>query len=133
VGILCECHWTNSKPDKIYLTPPTPTPEINWTGTLITFDGPPGGAYETMLVVINQSNSSINGSFSFADASYSINGALSTDKKTMSGTFDSGAIGGSFVWYWLNQNQFNGNIYDGGAAWCGFRESAGQPSPCLSQ
>ena len=62
---------------------------------------------------------------------YTMTGSLSADNKTLSGTWGSGMHDGPFVWHWLNQKQFNGNIDNGLGAWCGYREGAGQPSPCM--
>ena len=114
-----------------YTQPPTPTPVVNWTGSWTTLIGDPGGPYETILVNVTQSDSTASGSFTYSGMAYTMNGSLSSDKMTWSGTWDNGSSTGPFLWHWLNPNQFNGNEDSGSSAWCGYREGAGQPSPCL--
>ncbi len=114
-----------------YTQPPTPTPAVNWTGTWTTQYGPPGGPYYDITVILNQTDSNINGSFTFMTTPYTVYGTLSTDYMTFSGTWDNGTTTGPLLYHWLNPNQFNGNEDSGTNAWCGYRNSAGMPSPCL--
>jgi hypothetical protein len=114
-----------------YTQPPTPTPIIDWSGTWTTFIGDPAGPYDTVTVTINQTDMSVTGSFSYAGGDYSLSGTLSADRMTLSGTWNRSGSTGPFLWHWLNMNQFNGNEDNGNYAWCGYREGAGQPSPCL--
>lgn len=114
-----------------YTQPPTPTPVIDWTGTWITRYGPPGGPYYDITVTLDQTNSSVNGSFTFMTQAYSIYGTLSEDYMTLSGTWDNGTTTGPLLYHMVNPNQFNGNEDSGTNEWCGYRNSAGLPSPCM--
>ena len=116
-----------------FTQPPTPTPVIDWSGSWTTLYGAPGGPYTTNIVTVNQTNSSVTGSFVDSITGFTINmsGSLSADYMTWSGTWNSGAATGPFLWHWLNPNQFNGNESNGNYAWCGYRSGGGQPSPCL--
>jgi len=115
--------------------PPTPTPDIDWSGAWTGAIGNPGGPYDTFTVTVTQSGTTVTGTFVDPSTSRTINmsGALSADYMTWSGNWDSGADTGTFLWHWLNPNQFNGNGSgpSGTFAWCGYRNGAGQPSPCL--
>ncbi len=116
-----------------YTQPPTPTPDVDWSGTWTTlFESPPeSGSYVTYTVTVDQMNSVVMGSYEdhVAGVTVDISGDLSDDLMTLSGTWDNGTITGTFLWHWLNPNQFNGN-QDAANAWCGYRAGAGQPSPC---
>lgn len=113
-----------------YTQPPTPTPEVNWTGTWTTQYGPPGGPYENITVILSQTESTVDGTFTYQAQGYSLTGSLSADYMTLSGTWIGAGDSGSFLYNWLNPNQFNGNV-DGTFVWCGYRSGAGVPSPCL--
>lgn len=115
-----------------YTQPPTPTPDIDWSGTWTTAYGPPGGPYETYTVTVTQAGSDVTGYYVDSDTGRTVNlsGSLSADFMTWTGNWDDGFDTGPFLWHWLNPNQFNGNRDSGSYAWCGYRNSAGQPSPC---
>ena len=61
-----------------------------------------------------------------------VNGTLNgtIDGTTATGTWHTDANTGTFTWYLINSQQFNGN-YGGTHPWCGYRSGSGAPSPCL--
>ena len=123
----------------VYTQPPTPTPTItpthtitptsttavSWTGSWSTrfagFD---------ITVTLNQSGSNVTGSFTAWAISYSMNGTLSSDKMTLTGTYTDAVETFPFLFHLVNPNQFNGNGGSGPSEWCGYRSGAGFPSPC---
>jgi hypothetical protein len=114
-----------------YTQPPTPTPVVDWSGTWTTSHGPPGVMHETYIVTLNQTNSTITGSFTIGDLTVNLSGSLSADDQTLSGTWDDGSDTGPFTWQFINENQFTGNRNSGMIEWCGYRQGAGYPSPCM--
>lgn len=116
-----------------YTQPPTPTPDVDWSGTWTTLlESPPGsGTYVTYSVTLSQMNTTVSGTYEdhVGGVTVSLGGNLSDDYMTLSGTWDDGTTTGSFLWHWLTPNQFNGN-QDAVNAWCGYRGGAGQPSQC---
>lgn len=119
-----------------YNTPPTPTPtytptpSFDWNATWeLWVEGGPVGS-----VAINQSGNSISGSFPFGGDTISFSGSLSANYQVATGTWEnSSGPTGTFQWQIKsgNLNQFVGNIDGGADAWCGAKNSASQPSPCL--
>ncbi len=113
-----------------YTQPPTPTPVVDWNGTWTTKYGPLGGPYENFTVNLTQSDSTVSGTFTYDAEAYSLTGSLSADFMTLSGTWMGSGDSGSFLFHWLNPNQFNGNV-SSSFEWCGYRNGAGVPSPCI--
>lgn len=109
----------------------TPTPMYNWTGTWTTAFGVPGMMTETYIVTLAQTNGSVTGSFMIGAIQVNMNGTLSSDKATLTGTWSSPGDSGVFAFQLINQNQFVGNMNNRDYQWCGHRAGAGVPSPCL--
>ena len=118
--------------------PPTPFPTatatlaFDWDGTWSMWvDGTP------YTMTINQSGSSISGSFSSGADTVTISASLSANFQEATGTYTVSGGGGSGNIHWMlksgNMNQFIGSATAGGstAAWCGARGGASMPSPCL--
>ncbi|KAA3648314.1 MAG: hypothetical protein DWQ07_04795 [Chloroflexi bacterium] len=118
----------------------TPTPTtvapINWTGSWTMILGEP------FTVNVTQSGNSINGLWTSGASTISFSGTVSNNGTTVNGSFDVNAaavLNGNFIWQMLpgSTDQFNGNIQQvspaqyNGLAWCGWRNGAGQPNPCL--
>lgn len=121
-----------------YFTPPptptptfTPTPEVNWTGSWMTAYAEIGNPYITFQISLSQSGSIVYGSFTYGTLNYDLTGSLSNDLRTLTGYWDNGITTGPFLFHWLNPNQFNGNAANGSIEWCGYRNGATIPSPCL--
>jgi hypothetical protein len=124
--------------DLPYFTqPPTPTPTVtpkpvvNWTGTWTSAYAEVGNPYVTFPISLTQSDSIVYGSFTYNTMYYSLTGSLSADLLTLSGYWDNGITTGPFLFHWLNANQFNGNAASDSIEWCGYRNGASIPSPCL--
>ena len=109
----------------------TPTPVYNWTGTWTTAFGVPGMMTETYIVTLNQTNGSVTGSFMIGAIQVNMNGTLSSDKVTLTGTWSSPGDSGVFTFQLVSLNQFVGNMNNRDYQWCGHREGAGLPSPCM--
>ncbi len=124
----------------VYTRPPTPTvtptPAVLWTGSWTTFIQDPVEREEgfwVFTVTVNQTNNTASGTAVGSEESWGtiqMSGALSADQTTWSGTWQSADESGAFLWHWINPNQFNGNM-GGDLYWCGFREGAGRPTPCM--
>ncbi len=123
----------------LYTQPPTPTPTftptptVDWSGSWETQWDCGGGTWCISSISVTQSGNSASGSFVYGGTNYVMNGTLSADYLTWSGTSEtaSGAFPESFTLKMINDNQFIGNL-DGTRAWCGYRtgSGAGHPSPC---
>lgn len=118
-----------------FTSPPTPTPSFYWTGewmlALGPIDGPPIMAFPLTITVENK--------VLYGDADLGagetliINGTISDDYLSVSGTWVGPTNTGTFEFFALGVNQFQGNYSSGSdtLAWCGNREGAGVPSPCF--
>ncbi len=112
--------------------PPTPTPTRDWTGTWTIWLGAEGGGdpgFDSEMTV-NITGDNFTGSMMLLGGSVDINGVINADRTMASGTWTSNADAGPFTFYWISENQFNGN-WNGTGAWCGSREGAERPNPCL--
>ena len=118
----------------LYTQPPTPTPTFDWAGTwtlsVSSTTGPPIISY-TLTIDVDGKN--LDG---YADlgggASLTISGTISDDYLTVSGNWIGPTNNGTFEFFALGVNQFQGNYADDVDiyAWCGGRGGAGVPSPC---
>ena len=113
----------------------TPTPMIDWSGSWNHSDDG-GGPYTINIAV---TGSSLSGSFAAGGSNFTVAGTISPDGMSVSGTLtDTTAVtSGPFNWFIVpgsNNNQFNGNGDTGVGAtfgWCGWRNGAVMPVPCL--
>ncbi len=117
-----------------YTPPPTPTPAFYWSGewmlALGPIDGPPIMGFPLTITVEGKAlygNADLGGGENLI-----INGTISDDYLTVSGTWEGPTNNGTFEFFALGVNQFQGNYSSGTdtLAWCGNREGAGVPSPC---
>jgi len=106
----------------------SPSMTYNWSGTWTTSQGLPGAAHETFMVTLEQTNLSVTGSI---EGFIGLSGTLSADGSTLTGTWSDPPFSGPFEFKMINLNQFIGNINNRENEWCGFRENAGLPSPCM--
>lgn len=118
-----------------YITPPTPTPEFTWEGTWTTFAVPSGGgSTESYPMTVTINGQTFTGIMDLGGGSTAqLTGTISSNNMTVSGTWTSPSWpSGSFVFYALGINQFNGNGFNGSQVfgWCGGKNGAGQPSQC---
>jgi hypothetical protein len=109
----------------------TPTPEYNWTGTWTSSFGKTGLMHETYIISLTQTNGTVTGSFSLGANTVTLNGILSSDYMTLTGTWSLLPDSGTFVFKLINMDQFIGNRDNGDYEWCGYRAGAGLPSPCM--
>ena len=119
-------------------TPPTPTPSLTPTPSIIWADnwfiwvGPEPLTQYTMTLV--HLGNTITGSFVAGEGKIvSLTGTLSEDYSHVSGTWESTAgASGSFEWQRnADGNQFIGNLDEAESEWCGARAGATLPSPCF--
>jgi hypothetical protein len=121
----------------VFTSPPTPTPSFtptpvyNWTGTWITSFGKTGLMHETHIISLTQVNGTVTGSFSLGASTVTLNGILSSDYMTLTGTWSLLPDSGTFVFKLVNMDQFIGNRDNGDYEWCGYRSDAGLPSTCI--
>ena len=66
------------------------------------------------------------------ETTVTFSGTISEDYMTVSGTWEEAGFTGSFRFYALGVNQFQGNYHDepDAIAMCGARAGAGFPDPC---
>jgi hypothetical protein len=63
-----------------------------------------------------------------------LSGTISDDWLSVSGTWTSGTDSGTFKFYALGADQFNGNSKNSETMmWCGGRGGASTPDPCLKE
>lgn len=120
----------------LYTPPPTPTPMIEWAGSWTTYtvalDSSWHFSYPLTLYV---SGSSLTGVVDIGGGqTVDLNGTISADFLTVSGTWVGPSSDGTFEFFALGPNQFQGNGSDGveSMGWCGSRSGAGEPSPCYT-
>lgn len=115
----------------VFTPPPTPTPAYVWSGHWdVWVAGTPG------TMTLSQTGDSVSGSLSATGADYAMSGTASDGGRTLSGTLTSTALPTPLPWVFRmtsDMQQFRGVYTVGGTqyAWCGARNGAGQPSPCL--
>ncbi len=110
---------------------PTPTPIYDWTGTWKTSFGRTGYRHVTWIVTFNQTDNKVSGSFIYGERTITLEGSLSSDWQLLTGTWDNGTSSGPFELKMVSVNQFIGNQDNGEYEWCGVRNRAGFPSPCM--
>jgi len=118
----------------LYTQPPTPTPSFDWAGTWTLSDGPTTGPpLISFVLTINVVGKNLDGHADLGGSdSLLLSGTISDDYLTVSGTWVSPTNNGTFEFFALGVNQFQGNYADDFDiyAWCGSRGGAGVPSPC---
>jgi hypothetical protein len=125
-----------------YTPPPTPTPTLTptpafyWEGewsTVIAPEDAPIAIFYSMTITVDGKDFYAvvcSGSNCFMNAT----GIISDDNLSVSGTYSAFVDQtGAFELFALGTNQFQGNITQGTdvLGWCGDREGAGIPSPCM--
>jgi hypothetical protein len=123
-------------------TPPTPTPTFTptpgfeWQSTWTIYVGSPG-SYETYSVAMNVAGNALSGAFPYGGGDLvAFTGTISADMQSASGTYtDTSGPDGTFQWQINagNLDQFKGSASAGGTdfEWCGAKNGAAQPSPCI--
>lgn len=121
---------------RVYETPPTPTPAFVWEGAWTIYNFVPGDPVDTFLMNITVDGDAFTGVIT-VDPAFTVNltGTLSDDRLSVTGTWTSPTFDGTFAYYALGANQFQGSGRREGilAAWCGSRDGAGMPDPCLRE
>lgn len=117
-----------------YTPPPTPTPVFYWAGNWTTYTldpaNPPSVSYPISFSV---DGNEFTGLIDLGGGSYvNLTGTISEDFLSVTGTWISLSADGTFKFYALGANQFQGNGFNGMEVfgWCGCRSGAGEPSPC---
>ena len=120
-----------------FTPPPTPTPAFVWTGTWTTYNGPNGGPYDVFIINLTVTGNSVSGTILNGGSWVAdLSGTVANDFLSVYGNWTASTTSGTFEFFAYGANQFQGNgvnnddltfIYD----WCGGRNGAGQPSPCL--
>ena len=119
----------------IYTPPPTPTPVFTWAGNWTTYNGPPAGPYVSYPMTVSVEGSTFTAAVDIGGGGVvNLVGTISEDLLSVYGNWSSPNNSGTFGFFALGKNQFQGNGNDGSVwAWCGGRGSAGQPAPCLKE
>jgi len=115
----------------IHTPPPTPTPIYYWAGVWTTSHGVTSFPHQTFIVTLNQTDNNVSGSFIVGGVTVTLEGSLSSDWQLFTGTWDDGTNSGPFEWKMISVNQFIGNMDNGDYEWCGARNGADIPSPCM--
>jgi hypothetical protein len=121
-----------------YTPPPTPTPAFTWAGTWTTYNGTAILVVDTMTVTVD--GKAFTGVIDLGGGdTLVLSGTISDDHLSVHGTFQGPVVTGVFNFFAMGANQFQGNgDTDAGFAgemfaWCGGRDGAGQPAPCLKE
>jgi hypothetical protein len=119
-----------------FTPPPTPTPMFQWAGDWTIYVGEPGGMLETDPMTITVVDSNLTAVIDLGGGMVvNISGTISEDYLSATGNWTLPGHEGTFTWYALGANQFQGmrvdemNVF----AWCGSRAGAGQPVPCYRE
>lgn len=114
----------------VFTPPPTPTPSFVWGGS---WNVSVRNANGTMS--LSQSGSSISGTLTLEGLSYQIAASTSDGGRQANGdVLQNGNAVVDFTWFMLdNTDQFQGSYEQGQNTypWCGYRDGAGYPSPCM--
>ncbi len=116
--------------------PPTPTPVIDWQGAWTTYNAAQDNSWHfSYPMTLTVSGSALTGVVDLGGGDYvSLTGTITEDYTAVSGTWTSPGLSGTFEFFALGPNQFQGNGDNGSQifGWCGSRNGAGEPSPCYS-
>lgn len=115
--------------------PPTPTPQFLWAGTWSTINAP-----DDPFVIVLTMDTTVNGR-NFSGAMNTpggdpvlLSGTISDDWLSVSGTWSGGVNSGTFKFFAVGTNQFNGNSKNGETLqWCGVRGGGAFPDPCFKE
>lgn len=114
----------------VFTPPPTPTPSFVWGGSWTVNVNNSAGTMS-----LSQSGSSISGSLTVGGQNYDIAASTGDGGRQANGeVLQNGNKLVDFQWYMLdNTDQFRGSYLQGQSTlpWCGYRDGAGYPSPCL--
>ena len=116
--------------------PPTPTPEFTWAGTWTTYNFQTGTAPDIFILTVTVDGTAFTGIIDLgADGLAQLNGTISADYTYVTGTWFNNVTNGTFTFFALGRDQFQGNGIKPGEVWewCGGRNGAGMPVPCLKQ
>jgi hypothetical protein len=116
-----------------YTPPPTPTPVFAWPGNWTNFTGSIGGPFDSDPLSITIDGKNLTGVISLPGGdTATVSGTISDDYLSVSGNWSGPGTSGTFTWYALGMDQFQGKGSDGvdTFAWCGSRNGAGIPVPC---
>lgn len=109
--------------------PPTPTPSFVWAGSWSVQLNQTSGTMD-----LTQNGSAVSGTLVGGGETYTISASTSAGGRQASGdVLQNGNLVVEFQWYMLdNTDQFQGSyeLSQATAAWCGYRNGAGYPSPC---
>lgn len=115
----------------VFTPPPTPTPAYIWSGDWSVWLG---GSPAAMS--LKQSGSSVSGQLVAPGTMYDISGTTSEGGRTLSGNVTSASLPAPVPYVFRmtsDMQQFRGKYPVNGKdyPWCGARNGAGQPSPCM--
>lgn len=118
----------------VYTPPPTPTPLFGWDGTWSVWIGEIGGPYIPLVMTITTNKDNFSATMDFLSA-ITYSGLMDERHTSVGGTWQTTTSNGSFEFFSLGTNQFQGNYNatsdpDKYYAICGSRGGASQPSPC---
>jgi hypothetical protein len=120
----------------VYTPPPTPTPIIQWQGSWTTYNVAQDSSWHySYPMTLTVSGSMLTGVVDLGGGdTANLSGTISEDYATVSGSWTSSGLSGTFEFFALGPNQFKGNGDNGSQifGWCGSRSGAGEPSPCYS-
>ncbi|MCJ7694621.1 MAG: hypothetical protein MUO40_04265 [Anaerolineaceae bacterium] len=122
----------------VYTPPPTPTPLFTWNGTWTTWSGSIGGPFTQYPMTINTNGTNFSATMDLGGGnSVNLAGVMDERHSSAAGSWTSPGSSGSFEFFGLGSNQFQGNftsIISPGTtyAWCGGRGGAVQPNPCYT-
>jgi hypothetical protein len=112
----------------VFTPPPTPTPAYDWSGDWsVLVDGDPAS------MSLDQSGSSVTGTLTDTVTSYGVSGTAGDGGRTLSGSVSPIAPPVTFDFRMtVDMHQFQGHYTREGIdyPWCGWRDGAGEPSPC---
>ncbi len=117
----------------------SPTAEIteiitipnDWSGSWTVYNGETEEDRLANPLVVEVNGADFLGVVTGTYSRLTFTGTISLDGLSVTGTWRNPAATGRFTFFWLNENQFNGNTSNA-FAFCGARNLAEQPSPCFT-
>jgi hypothetical protein len=119
----------------VYPLPPTPTPQFFWTGTWDTINYPVGGMGLTLSMTTTVNGRNFAGTMTIPGvAPVLLSGTISDDWLSVSGTWTSSIDTGTFKFFAVGTDRFNGSSRNAEIKqWCGVRGGGPFPDPCFKE
>ncbi len=110
-----------------------PSPKMSWEGLWTIYMGKIGGPLDQASMAVTVKDYNLSAVVTLGGQTLTLSGEIKDDGSTVVGQFSGDGMTGSFSFYGLTQDQFQGQgiIEDRVFAWCGITDGTEQPTPCF--